>query len=49
MTRLVRASGLMIAAAIGFAAALHAGMNGGKARAEAVEAPARVCCIYLIF
>lgn len=49
MTRLMRASGLIIAAAIGFAAALHAGMSGSKTRSEAAEAPPSVCCIYLIF
>lgn len=49
MARLANFGGLLLLAAVCFAAAVLAGSGGAKARAALDPEAAPLCCLYLIF
>lgn len=49
MSNVARAVGLLIVAAVSFAAAIAFGVKGAKAESGGRAAQADICCIYMIF
>ncbi len=49
MSNVARAVGLLIVAAVSFAAAIAFGVKGAKAESDGRTAQTDICCIYMIF